>query len=269
MGSARFVAWVCFLLLSLFVSPASAQQTTTLTSDPQAVSFATKALAALTGGKPITDVTLTGTAARTAGSDAETGTITLKALGPTSSRVEFAGSGGNRAEIRNSSPGFPQGAWVGTDGVSHAMAYHNCVTDAVWFFPALSILSEVSTANAVVRYVGQENRNGASVYHLRFLSVAPSFLGGLGSALPSLGNEEMYLDSSTLLPVVITFNAHPDDDGFTSIPMEVDFSQYKSVQGALVPFGILKLFNGSLLFDISVQSATINSGLSDSEFDIQ
>jgi hypothetical protein len=81
------------VLLPCVLIPASlsAQQSTTpvpapAASDPQAVALIQKALAALTGGAPVTDVTLTGTARRIAGSDDETGTATLKATRPRGSR---------------------------------------------------------------------------------------------------------------------------------------------------------------------------------------
>jgi hypothetical protein len=43
-------------------------------SDPQAVAFASQAIAALTSGIAVNDVTLTGNATLVAGSDTETGT---------------------------------------------------------------------------------------------------------------------------------------------------------------------------------------------------
>lgn len=112
----------------LFALPGFAQTTPIATSDPQAVILAAKAMAALTGGVPITDVTLTGTATRTAGSDVEEGSINLKAKGTGESRIDLATSGGTRSDVRNSTSG-PLGFWIGLDGTKHAMAGHNCLTD--------------------------------------------------------------------------------------------------------------------------------------------
>ncbi|MGH9733521.1 MAG: hypothetical protein ACRD8A_02880 [Candidatus Acidiferrales bacterium] len=271
MAPAPFGPWVSLLLLSLFATPALAQQSATpisTTSDPQAVALATKALAALTGGTPITDVILTGTATRTAGSDVETGTITLQALGSASSRTDFDGSGGNRTEIRNSSTGVPQGSWVSPDAASHAMASHNCLTDAVWFFPAFSVLSQISQPNVRATYLGQETHNGLSVRHLRFATLLP-LPSNANSLLARLTTEDIYLDSSSLLPVSVKFNSHPDNDALTDIPVEIDFSKYQLVQHVPVPFTVRMLLNGSVLFDVELQSAVFNSGLSDSNFAIQ
>lgn len=268
MGPARFGPWVFCLLLSVFGSSVFGQQPTTqpAISDTQAVAFVTKALAALTGGKPITDVTLTGNATRTAGSDIETGPITLEALGFTNSRMDFQGSGGNRTEIRNSSSGVPQGAWVGPDGASHAMVGHNCMTDAVWFFPALSILSQIANANVIATYVGQETRNDASVQHVRFTSRPQNVSAAAITFVSPLIQEDVYLDSTSLLPVAFTFNSHADDDVAVQIATEIDFSGYRNMSGVAVPSKIQELLNGGLYLDISVESADLNSGLSASAF---
>lgn len=248
--------------LVLFAAGPALCQTSTV-SDPQAVSLATKALAALTGGQPISDVTLTGTATRTAGSDVETGTITLQAMGYADSRMDFAGSAGNRSEIRNSSAGVPQGTWMGPDGVSHGMASHNCRTDAVWFFPALSILSQASRSNVIASYVGQETRNGSSVQHLRFV---PQVAATQGAVIASLSVEDIYLDSASLRPTAVLFNTHPDKDATENILVEIDFSNYQIVNGVAVPFRIQELINNGLFLDITAQSATFNSGLPQSTF---
>lgn len=259
-------------LLLLFASalllplPSSAQ---TASSDPRAVGLATKAWALLTGNQTIADVTLTGTATRTAGSDVETGETTLEALGTNNSRMDFAGSEGNRTEIRNSSSGFPQGAWFSADGVSHAMATHNCMTDAVWFFPAFSILGQASAPNVIAGYVGQETRNGAPVYHLRFSMQEPGMTGQAAALMTSLTTEDVYLDSASLLPVAIASNAHADTDASINVAVEIDFSNYQNVNGTLVPYKVEKLLNNSIFLQIEVQSAVLNSGLSASVFAIQ
>lgn len=114
-------------------------------SDAQAVALATQAIAALTGSTVVGDVTLTGNATWIAGSDVETGPVTLLAKGTGESRVDLTLSGGTRTEIRNDIAGpFPQGAFIDNGGGQQPRAMHNCWTSASWFFPALSLLSAVS-----------------------------------------------------------------------------------------------------------------------------
>lgn len=253
------------ILLCTFAANARAQAS----QDPQAVALATSALAALTNGGQINDITLTGTATRTADSDIETGPITLTALGTADSRMDLVTSGGTRSEIRNSANGTSQGSWIDLDGTSHAIAGQNCFTDSAWFFPALTVLSQLSSANVVATYVGEEARGGASVQHLRFASYYSGLDSDTSNLVAALTTEDVYLDSTSLLPVAFVFNAHPDNDANTNIPVEIDFANYQSVNGVSVPFKIQKLVHGTLFLDITIQSSTLNSGLTDSTFTAQ
>jgi len=260
-----------FLFVSLTFSPQLAGQTTTPappTSDPQAIAFATNALAALTGTVQVSDVTLTGTATRTAGSDVETGAVTLKALGTANSRMDLSTSSGTRSEIRTNASGFPQGTWIGLDGTSHTIASHNCLTDAVWFFPAFSILSQAANVNVLATYVGQETRNGASVQHLRFTQPLSATADPTG-LLTALTTEDIYLDPNSFFPVAILFNTHADSNAAVNVAVEIDFSNYQVTGGAQAPTRIQELLNNSLFLDITVQSVTLNSGLTQSTFSTQ
>ena len=71
---ARFAVVVLSLLL---VVPHQALAQSASASDPQALTLATQAVAALTGGVPVTDVTLSANVIWVAGSDYDTGTGTL------------------------------------------------------------------------------------------------------------------------------------------------------------------------------------------------
>src|ERR1700735_4680741 len=155
----RLVLAFCLLLISFC---AYLQQAAVQT--PQAVTLAAKALAALTTTTPFKAITLTGTAASTAGSDVESGTVTLQALAGLGSRMDLNLSNSTRHEVRNlSSNSTPQGYWVGSDGSSHAFSLHNCMTDGAWFAPQLTILSQLSNASLVASYIGEETRAGAVV----------------------------------------------------------------------------------------------------------
>ena len=174
---------VLFSLLSVLFDNSTTQQssstpTSVATSDPQAVALVQRALAALTGGVAVTDVTLTGSAHRIAGSDDETGTATLEATSAGDSRVDLSFASGNLVEIRNHSalpvpgslpPGVPAsvaqtpqpvGEWIGSDGSPHAMANHNIMTAAPWFFPTLALEEIATSRNYVLSYVGPETHNG-------------------------------------------------------------------------------------------------------------
>ena len=254
----------CLAFCLLFI-PFTAQSQQATIQNPQAVTLAAKALAALSPATPVNDITLTGNATLTAGSDIESGTVTLEALAGTNSRMDLSLSNSTHHEVRNlSSNSTPQGYWIGPDGSSHAFVLHNCMTDAAWFAPQLTILSQLSNSNLVVSYIGQETRAGSAVQHLHFaFQSAAADPTGL---VQSLTAEEVYLDAASFLPVAIVFNAHPDSDASVNITVEIDFSSYQSVNGVSVPFRIQKLINNGLVLDLTINTAKINQGLTAADF---
>jgi hypothetical protein len=247
---------VCSLQVLAFHCPASAQSSAAIAppsvSDPQAVSFAAGSMTAMTSGTAIRDVTLTGSVTW---NGLDTGTATLKALGMGESRIDLVLTSGTRSEIRDAQTGVPLGQWVTPANASGSFASHNCWTDAAWFFPALGSLS--ASSKVTLSYIGQESRNGTIVQHIRsYNSQTIQF-----PTLQSLGTIDFYLDASTLLPVTLTFNTHPDNDAANNLLVEVDLSNYQNVGGVAVPMHIQRRQQGNVLLDIVLDSATFNIGL--------
>lgn len=283
-----FRPWLLLLALVSFSASAFAQQaSTTGTSDPQAVALVQRVLAVLTGVANISDVTLTGTAHRIAGSDDETGTANLKATSAGDSRLDLAFPSGNRSEIRNSSatplPGSlptdipasvaqtpqPVGAWSGVDGVLRATAQHNLLTDPAWFFPAFTLGNLASTQGYVLSFVGQENRNGQQVLHISASELMPTAPTQIASLFQHLSQMDLYLDPTSLLPVTLGFNVHPDNNASLDIPVEIQFSNYQTINGIQVPLHVQRYLNGGLVLDLQFETATLNSGLSPAAFQLQ
>src|SRR2546427_1214248 len=104
-----FLLFVTFLISIPVVAQQPPQR------DPQAIALLQRAYAALSGGQAISDVTLTGTARRVAGSDDETGTAILKALATGASRLDHSFPSGQRSEVRNTSANPPARSWSGPD----------------------------------------------------------------------------------------------------------------------------------------------------------
>jgi hypothetical protein len=267
MALKRLVLLFCFICISFpILAKQSGAPSTAVTTDPQAVALAVQALAAISGSAKVTDITLTGTATRTAGSDVENGNFTLKALGTDESRLDLNLVAGLSSEIRNVASGAPQGFLISPSAVESNMAQHNCLTSAAWFFPGLSILSQTADPAVAVTFVGQETKLDTVVNHIRFKIQSASLSASDNARLAQLSQTDFYLNSSSNLPVAMVFNAHPDSDAVTNINVEVDFTNYQTVNGVQVPFRIQKFVNGTLFLDLTVQNAVLNSGLTSSAF---
>ncbi|MGA3324109.1 MAG: hypothetical protein ABSF45_06520 [Terriglobia bacterium] len=258
----ELMVFVFAALLLLIPSVVSGQTTPTPTRDPSAIALANRALQALAGGTALNDITLQATASYTAGSDQELGAATLAALGNQQSRVALSLTNGPRTEIRSG----PVGDWLGPDGAEHAMALHNCWSDAAWFYPGLSLQALSRDPGLGLAYVGPETKSGLAVIHLRFFRVVPSASAGIDPTVLKLSTEDLYLDAASFLPLFLDFNVHPDTDFTRSIAVEIVFSGYQKMNGIAVPARIHKYLNGSLQLHLTVGSAAINSGLPASEF---
>lgn len=256
------------ILVLLFASiPAFSQNV--VTKDPTAANLLGNAVKVLTQGVPITGVTVEGTVTRTSGSDVETGSVTLEALGGLDSSVDLALTNGQRSQIMNQSRVLPGGQWTGNDGTAHPMTLHNCWTPADWFFPALALAEALNSASITLSYIGQETRNGEAVQHVRFWRVLPAPSGSKASALTKLeglSTADVYLDATKYLPVELDFNTHSDDNAAVDIPVEIEYSNYQQLSGILAPTHIQKRINNSPLLDIYVTSVSVNPNLPSADF---
>jgi hypothetical protein len=258
---------VVALLFTLAISFSSLTQQASSVS-PQASQVLQQSLSALNGTNRTLDVTLKGSAHYIAGSDDETGTATLQAIAAGASLVELNLSSGEHKEFRNLTVDPPSGQWVGPDGVTHAVTYQNLVNEPSWFSPVATISRLIGTPNYVSEYVGNETLDSQSVVHVSVNEQPPASVVA-SPLLPHLSQVDLYLDSSTLLPAAIAFNMHPDDNELIDIPIRVQFSDYRSVNGTQVPFHVQRFLNNGLVLDFQFDTATINSGLSVSTLSIQ
>jgi hypothetical protein len=261
----RFAGLFCVLLFPLTIW---GRQTTA--PAPQGATVLMQAYSAMVGTGSLSDVTLTGTARRVAGSDDEAGTVALKALATGQSRIDCSFSSGQISEIWTlDSNGNQVGAWVGPDGTSHAMPSHNLMTWSAWFMPALAFGEIVSSQSSNVSYIGPETKDGVSVIHLTITRPFLDVPSDVAALMQHLSQVDVFLDDATLLPVALDFDIHPDNNELLDLPVEIRFSDYRSVSGVKVPFHVQKYLNNGLIFDIQLQAATLNSGLTASTFVIQ
>jgi hypothetical protein len=234
----------------------------TVTRDPQALALIASSLQALTGGVTVNDAILQANASYVAGSDQESGTATLTARGNEQGLVQLSLDAGSRQEMRNGAAG----AWWGPDGVAHSMATHNCWTDASWFFPALTLEAVAADPQTSVSYLGTDTSKGRALLHLQVTRVPPNQSTDVTALILRLSTMDLYFDPQSFLPLVLDFNTHPDTDANRNIPVEIQFGNFQSISGGLVPFRIQKYLQGSLMLDLVVTNVSINSGVPSSVF---
>jgi hypothetical protein len=255
------VLFVSSLIPLLLPSPALAAPQTA-TRDAQAVTLIQSSLTALTGSAAVNDATLQSTASYVAGSDQESGSALMVGRLTQESIVQLNLSRGIRQQMRNGAAGV----WSGPDGVVHSMATANCRTDASWFFPAITLESIAGDSTLALSYLGADTSKGASLLHVRVARVVSVDTPIASAEILRESTMDIYFDPQSLLPMVLDFDIHPDNDNNPNIPVEILFPAYQNLSGALAPYHIQKLIQGTLTLDLTVTSVIVNSGVPDSEF---
>ena len=257
-----FIGAACSLLAFLC---AAAQ--TPVATNPQALQILQQSLAALSPNIAVQDVTLTGSARYIAGSDDETGTASLKANSLGDARIDLSLPSGNRSEVYNLSSGPPAGQWSDRDTARKEIPFHNLIAEPAWFSPVTSISRRLSGSAFAVSYVGAETLDSQSVHHIA-VSQPPQAIAKDVQLFQHLTQIDLYIDPSTFLPVALSFNIHPDENELVDIPVEIRYSDYRRVNGQQIPFHIQRFLNNTLLLDIQLDSATVNTGVPATTFGV-
>jgi len=279
------------ILVYLIVSPfVSAQEPTTAASaplpvqaepqTPQVAAILQQSLAALTGGAPVTDVTMTGTITVTDASGTQSGTITMVATASGQGQSTATLPSGTHTEIRSVSAGSASLTVIGADGIPHTITTQSAVSpNPAWFCPAL-LLASASSPGYSSSYFGQGTLNGAAVQHLAMWWLPGSSSGSSPASATQFGQQvtqhDIYLDASSLLPVSMSFLMHPYDPEEPNKPFipyrgsnfdrteQVQFSDYRLVQGRPVALHIhvtLQISGtATITTDIQISSVTFNTG---------
>jgi len=253
----------CLMLFTLISALATSSGAMAQQAPSTPISYLQASLAAMAGQSSIQDVTLTGTAEFIAGSTDETVPFAFKALQTGSTRSDISLSAGVLTEIRQVLSAGSTGTWTSGNGVQHAIAGQNLMTDGAWCFPLCVVQRLVADPNAVTSYVGTEN----GMVHFRSYEQPPAAGTPQAAAvLQHLTQIDLYLDPNSNLPTQLSFTTHPDNNALTDIAVSVQFSNYQTVNGFVIPMHIQKYLNGTLAYDVQLQSATFNSGLTQASF---
>ena len=213
------------------------------------------------GGTNVQGVSLSGTSESIAGSTDDTGSFTGNCTTGGSSQLNLQLSGSSRTETRQITNGIPGGSWIDGTGNKHAIVPHNLYSPSAWFCPLAALSQIVSAGNANIQFIGNEEKNGATLAHFTVTSIPPG-TGPSIALLTHLSQIDIFLDPQTSRPAVLDFNVHPDNDAGTDLPVEIRFTNYTAVNGVWIPFTIQRYLNSSLALTLQVQSATTSLGTS-------
>lgn len=252
----------------LFIAPIQAQQSPSSsapTRDPQAVTILTQCLQAAGGTQTIAaiqDFTGAGTITFNWANENVSGSVTVKGRGTGQFRLDADLANGKLSWAVNKGDGF----YNELDGSTRHIFYSNAVNFGSLTLPYIYIAASLSDPSTSISYVGVNLQESQKAYDVRIQKLFPTNQDPTG-ILSKLTRKDFFIDTQTFQVLRISDMVHPEKVATIDIPHEMQFSQYQTVNGVVVPFSIAEITDGQHTYTIQLNRLTFNSGLQDSDFE--
>ena len=257
----------CYALLGLtfFAQTSSAQSSPTITRDPAALATINQALAAAGGAAAIAaiqDFSGNGQITYYWGGKEITGSVTVRGRSIDQFRLDATLPTGTRSWAVSKGAGTVKEP----DGKSTPIPLHNAISLGSLTFPFVRLNQAVndSTVDAIdqgLTTTGNQQFHQIHI-HKNLLQKDPD-----GSA-NRLQAADLFFDPQTWLLTAIQDQTHPTRTMTVDVPHSVYFSDYRQVNGVLVPFAITEYMGGQRTWSIQLTDIKFNIGLSDADFQL-
>lgn len=255
------------LLASAILIPAltQAQQASlpTVQRDPQAIAILQRALAALGGATQPLPASLSASGSYI-GFGAGTPvpySLRMEALGPDKVRWDVGSPSGTVTTIIRGTAGWR----LDIDG-TEVLSVADLIGKGPENIPLWALANWASSSKVSVAFVGPENLDEKSVYHLSLSEIHSGTVSAqVQNIFSNLKRCDLFVDQQTNLPARLRYYEHPGD-WQRSIPVDLVFSDFRNIGGLLFPFSLTRYVAGQLDSQIQFQSIQLNVPLSDAEF---
>jgi hypothetical protein len=260
-----FKVFVCSLLCFPLILPASGQQTIlSVQRDAQAITLLSQVISASGGMAVVTSLrdfaASGGITYYWAGTQVHN-TATLRARGIRNFRLDANLPDGTQSWVAVQGKGSVKGA----NGTVTAIPRHNTMHLVALSFPAWKIANALSDTGLALQYTGAETFSGqqVNVVHVQLPVDNSADPGGIASHLSGM---DFLIDTATYQVVGIRDAFHPAHDSTQDVMHEIAFSDFREVNGCLVPFSISERVGGQETWAIQLSAITFNVALTDSDF---
>ena len=228
------------------------------TRDPTAIAFLQKSVAAMALSAPL-DSSATGNITVVEGSTTESGSISIQTFGTGDTAETIDLPHGRRAVVYSYGDATEVNGTQSTHPPVELIVVDQCAD-----FPLPLLSAILANPEEASHYLGEETLNGRSVEHIQ---VWNSFASKPRlQKLASFSLRDIWVDSTSHLPVRISYSRRAGEGAVPAIPVAISFSDYKNVNGVLYPFQINKSYNGTPWQTITIQNVSFNTGLTDAQF---
>ena len=152
-----------------------------------------------------------------------------------------------------------------SDGKVSSIPPHNAMTLGSLTFPYLRLLAAAGDNTTAVQDLGDLVVESQKLHKLHVHRDFDSSFGG-DNAVNHLSDADYLFDSQTHLLASVRNQTHPVESMAKDVPHEVQFSDYRNVNGVMVPFGVTEYIGGQRVWTLQLSSIQFNTGLSDSDF---
>jgi len=256
------LAIATLLLLSVVPVSLLAQQGTQTPPapqrDPQAISVLTQCLNASGGRQAIQsihDFTGTGTVTYFWANEEVQGTVTVRRLGA-AFRLDASLPDGTRSWLVSEG----NGAIRETDGKVKEIMLPNALNLADQTFPFPGIVAALEDATHSTSLAGQTTLNGRSVYIIRVQKTFPD-LKGPADRMSKWTAKEYLIDAQTFTLLEMRDTVHTNEGPDREFPRETVYSDFRTVNGALIPFSVAEKIDGQDTWTLKLANVTFNTGL--------
>jgi len=254
------------ILAALSILPVSLLAQQAPMRDPQALTILHSALAVM-GGAGAAAIQDTVTKATTFWPSNST-------VSPVSSTISTKGA--DRIRVDNSSGGQTVSVVYNGGRLLHSTATGWSVGPSansrfrrVDHLPALLLASELARGNFAATYIGQESVGSQRAVHVTLSRISSNVGNGLDAKFTKDSEIEVFIDPATFLILKVSYIYFSKIDWRIGSPMEIYYSDYRSVGGMMVPFIQRTVFNGSPLYELHLTSVAFNQGVADTTFGVK
>ena len=245
----------CAFLLIILTSTMHAQ-TQSAVGPPPVLSLPAVGTA-VAGPSTVKSITLTGTVVHDANRPTPaTDPISLKIDFDGRTEMTISASSGTISEVRPAAGRLSLCTSTGDTG-KPAITTPNCWSAASWVLPTFAlanstVVARLSSTSATV------TRGGKAALQITLQIPPTGHSASIGQYITTISSRTIYLDPNTLLPVSMTYSEHPGYKTYIAIPVNVAYSDYRTVNGVTVPFHILKTVGGHATLNITINSVIAN-----------
>ena len=229
--------------------------------DPQAVAVLNQTLAVTGWASPPNDVVAQATVTQFKGDERVVQTVTWKARGPYALRIEVDAPDGRVTTVRNGSRGILTRGTQSGRLTGHAAATMHSIQ-----FPFYPVMAAASEPSAQTTFRGTESVNGEEAHVIELRSRENP--DNSDSPISQTGRFVLYISTGTLLPLKLDYVRLGGDNSNVVLRCSRLFSDYRRVDGILIPFHQSDLIRGQKVAEIQFTQVQLNPGVSSTEFDV-